>query len=364
LLDGKAEVFVLLIHDGNADTQGISALTQTLTSSSLPVHGAVIDAVISGHTHYTYNVRVAGVPVVQSGANGKAYGRIDLVYDPKLGKVDQSKTKSYAGVEIFATKCANEAKDYCEVDPATKAVRYEGANFKNDDAIVELIIKERQVIAPIAGQVLGKATAEITVDRTGESPLADALTDLLRQISKADVALMNTGGIRAPLEPGQVTYEDFFRVNPFNNHGVVIGPMAASTLIKALARSAESCGDFGALMQSGLKVVIQKDCHPPSGAIGTDTNAKLLHVETLGGKVLLDAATGVQPTSSNDPTLVVATLDFLAAGGSGYTMLEGVPLIRDLGIVREAMKDFLANAPATFAPVMDGRWAVQKPPAH
>jgi hypothetical protein len=41
-----------------------------------------------------------------------------------------------------------------------------------------------------------------------------------------------------------------------------------------------------------------------------------------------------------------------------------VPLIRDLGIVREAMKDFLASAPATFAPVMDGRWAVQKPPAH
>jgi 5'-nucleotidase len=363
-LDGRADVFVLLIHDGNADTQGVSALVQALTSSSRPAHGAVVDAVISGHTHFTYSLTVAGVPVIQSGANGKAYGRIDLFYDPKLGGVDRSKTKSYAGVETFLTKCANEARDYCVLDPTTQAVMYEGALFQNDDAIVQLIAKERQVIAPIAGEVLGKATAEVTVDRTGESPLADALTDLLRQISTADVALMNTGGIRAPLESGDVTYEEFFRVIPFNNHGVVIGPMAASALLKALARSAESCGDFGALMQSGLKVVIQKDCNPASGPVGTDTNAKLLHVETLGGKVLLDAAAGVPRTAGDDPTLTVATLDFLAAGGSGYSMLKGAPLIQDLGVIREAMKDFLAKNPATFAPIVDGRWAVQKPPGQ
>jgi 5'-nucleotidase len=198
-LDGKADVFVLLIHDGNADTHGLSTLVQALTSSSHPAHGAVVDAVISGHTHFIYNITVAGVPVVQSGANGKAYGRIDLIYDPKLGGIDHSKTKSYAGVDTFLAKCANGASDFCAVDSATQAVLYEGAPFRNDDAIVQLIAKERQEIAPIAGQVLGKATAEVTVDRIGESPLADTLTDLLRQISMADVALMNTGGIRSPL---------------------------------------------------------------------------------------------------------------------------------------------------------------------
>jgi 5'-nucleotidase len=234
-LDGKADVFVLLIHDGNAGTRGLSVLVQALMSSSPPAHGAIVDAVISGHTHYTYNLTVAGVPVIQSGANGKAYGRIDLIYDPKLGGVDHSKTKSYAGVDTFLTKCANEAEDFCAVDPATQAVMYDGAPFRNDDAIVQLITIERQQIASLAGQVLGKATAEVTTDYTGESPLADTLTDLLRQISMADVVLMNTGGIRSPLEPGDVTYEEFYRVIPFNNHGVVIGPMKASSLLKALA---------------------------------------------------------------------------------------------------------------------------------
>ncbi|HEV3312000.1 MAG TPA: 5'-nucleotidase C-terminal domain-containing protein, partial [Chloroflexota bacterium] len=363
-LDGRADVFVLLIHDGNALTAPLSDLVQKLTTASHPAHGAVVDAVISGHTHFTYNLTVAGVPVIQSGAKGTAYGRIDLVYDPKLGGVDRSKTKSYAGVKPYLTKCADEAKDYCEVDPTSKAVMYEGAPFQNDDVIVQLIAKERQVISTIAGQVLGRATAEVKVDRTGESPLADALTDLLRQISMADVAFINTGGIRAPLDPGDVTYEQFFLVIPFNNHGVKMGPMAASTLLEALGRSAQSCGDFGALMQSGLKVVIQKDCNPASGAVGTDTNAKLLHVETLGGRVLLDVAAGIPRAGDADPMLTVATLDFLATGGDGYTMLEGAPLIQDLGIVREVMKDFLARTPATFTPAMDGRWLVQKSPEH
>src|SRR5450759_213564 len=99
----------------------------------------------------------------------------------------------------------------------------------------------------------------------------------MRQLSMADVALMNTGGIRSPLQPGDVRYEEFYRVIPFNNHGVVIGPMKASNLLKALARSAEAFGDLGAFMQSGLKVEIQKNCEPPSGKVGTDTNAKLMH---------------------------------------------------------------------------------------
>lgn len=359
-LDGQADVFVLLIHDGNTkDTHDLSTLIESVMSSSQPKHGAIVDAVISAHTHIIDNATVGGVPVIQSGANGTGYGRIDLVYDPKLGGIDRSKTKSYAGVETFLDKCAAVAKDYCSVDPTTHVVSYEGADFQNDHTIVQLIAKERQAIAPLAGQVLGHATAKVAVDRVSESPLADKLTDLLRQISAADVALINTGGIREPLEPGDVTYEALFRVFPFNNHGVVIGPMPASTLLKALTKSAQTCGFYGALMQSGLKVQIEKDCDPPSNKDKTDPNARLTHVETLDGKVLLD--TRPSPGSGDDLMLTVATLDFIAAGGSGYDMFTGAPQIKDVGVVREAMNDLLAGSPVTFAPVVDGRWAVHKP---
>ncbi len=363
-LDGKADVFVLLMHDGNADAPDASRMVQTLLSSAAPAQGAEIDAVVSGHTHFTYNTSVGGVPVIQSGANGKGYGRIDLVYDPALRKVDQSKTRSYAGVETYLGKCPHAAQDYCTVDATTQKVTYEGVPFQNDDGIVQLIAAERQAIASLAGQVLGRATADIKVDRIAESPLANSLTDLLRRIAAADVAFINTGGIRAPIGSGDVTYEALFRVIPFNNHGVMIGPMPASALLKALIKSAQTCGDYGALMQSGLKVQIEKDCDVPANKGHVDPNARLTHVETLGGKVLLDTATGVAPTPADDPTLTVVTLDFLAAGGSGYDMFKGVPQMRDIGIVREAMKDALAAAPATFAATTDGRWTVRKPPAH
>ena len=364
-LDGQADVFVLLIHDGNTkDTNDLSALVELLMSSSQPKRGAVVDAVISGHTHFTYNRTVGQVPVIQSGFGGDAYGRIDLVYDPKLGGIDRSRTKSYAGVMTFLNKCPQEARDYCTIDAASHVVMYEGAPFQNDDRIAELIANERQAIAPLAGQVLGRATAKVVVNRVDESPLADALTDLLRRISAADVALMNTGGIRAPLDQGDVTYEALFRVIPFNNHGVVIGPMRASALLKALSQSAQTCGTYGALMQSGLKVQFEKDCDAPANRDHIDPKAKLTHVETLGGKVLLDD-TGACPASApgEDPMLTVATLDFLAAGGSGYDTFKGVPQIKDIGIVRESMKDLLTNMPKTFKPDdMDGRWAGHKPP--
>ena len=116
-------------------------------------------------------------------------------------------------------------------------------------------------------------------------------------------------------------------------------------------------------MQSGLKVQIEKDCDLPSNHSHVDPNARLTHVETIDGRVLFDATTGAPP-ADNDPTLTVATLDFLAAGGSGYDMLKGFPQLNDMGIVREAMKTLLAKTPATFAPATDGRWTVHKPPPH
>src|SRR5262249_58987471 len=127
-----------------------------------PTHGAVGDSVMSCHTHFIYNLTNADVQYIQSAANGKAYGRIDLVYDPELGGIDRSKTKSYAGVEPFLKKCADAARDYCTVDSTTQAVMYEGAPFHNDDAIVQLIARERQAVAPRAWQGVGKATGEDT----------------------------------------------------------------------------------------------------------------------------------------------------------------------------------------------------------
>lgn len=49
--------------------------------------------------------------------------------------------------------------------------------------------------------------------------LADATLESVNNSTsyKADIGVMNAGGVREDLEEGEVTYEEAYRVQPFNN---------------------------------------------------------------------------------------------------------------------------------------------------
>jgi 2',3'-cyclic-nucleotide 2'-phosphodiesterase (5'-nucleotidase family) len=215
--------------------------------------------------------------------------------------------------------------------------------------VLELISQERARIAPIAERKLGFAEKTIARNRIAESPLANILTDAFREATKADMSFLNTGGIREDIEAGQITYEDLFRVLPFANHGLLIGPMPWKQIRGLLERSIKTCGTYGALMQSGLRVEFKRDCK--DGTL--DPNASLHKVSTVGGEVLLDDGKDVVSPERN---FQVATLDFLAAGGSGYQEFRGVPIQSDLGIVREVIMETLAKNPMAWPNEVDGRW--------
>ena len=59
----------------------------------------------------------------------------------------------------------------------------------------------------------------------------------------------------------------------------------------------------------------------------------------------------------------VATLDFLAEGGSGFSEFEGIPESQDLGIEREVFSQLLEKAPRQFSATTDGRWIQEGTPA-
>jgi hypothetical protein len=112
----------------------------------------------------------------------------------------------------------------------------------------------------------------------------------------------------------------------------------------------QSCGDYGSLMQSGLKVSFIRNCSDKS----VDSSAQLVHVETLSGQVLLDLPSGISP--KDNQVVDVATLDFLAEGGSGYTDFIGVSKKNDLGVLREVLADSLVKKPVEWTGTTDGRW--------
>ena len=118
----------------------------------------------------------------------------------------------------------------------------EGANFPvsrdvaKDPAETSLIATYKDLVRPIASKVIGHITTDVTktANAAGESQLGDLIADAqLADDSTVTngqvpvIAFMNPGGIRADLsyafspyaEPaGDVTFEEAFTVQPFNNY--------------------------------------------------------------------------------------------------------------------------------------------------
>jgi 5'-nucleotidase len=350
-LEGKADIFVLVMHNGASVADALAKKLRFAGPDQL-------HAVFAGHTPRVERWSVGGgIPVVQSGANGEMFGRVDLVFDSASRKVNRAKTRAIAGARIRIDGCATPAAAFCQVEQATDGIqaRLEGVVVKADALIASIIAAAKSELAPMANRLMGKTSGAITRERIRESALANALTDAFRKVSGTEIALMNTGGLRADFKAGDVTYEDLFRVLPFNNRGVVIAELSSERLMKLLRASVSTCGDYGALMQSGLKVVFSRDCSGPKPI------AELLKVETVAGDVIFDRDAGIQPSPLR--TFRVATLDFLAAGGSGYSDFLGAVVTEDLGIARELLVQQFLNEPAQMSPVLDGRWREIKPSA-
>lgn len=357
----RADVYVIVIHNGQ------NGVVRFISWISL-LGQDVVHAVIAGHTHTIDNNRVNGIPIIQSGTGGQLFGRVDLVWDTVKKTVVPEKLRVGAGLRLVKDTCANRSEWFCTPADATHAVSYDGKQVQDDPNVAEIIAQGRAEVDVLAKKRVGHAAATVKRDRILESPLANVLTDGLLQASgnvaglnstsQVEVSFMNSGGIRADLNPGEVTYEDIFKILPFGNRGVVVGPMPASRLIELLHRSAQSCGNYGALMQSGLKVEFERDCaHRQIDQI--DAQTVITKVTTAAGDVILDVANGIQPAP--DRQFYVTTLDFLAAGGSGYTGFMGVPKIQDLGIAREIIIDQWLAHPQEFSSQVDNRWVSHLP---
>ncbi len=77
--------------------------------------------------------------------------------------------------------------------------------------------------------VLGHTDVELTINnpatgeravRSGETNLGDLCADAYRQVLGADIGIVNGGGVRAGIKPGNITYNDTLTVHPFGKHGL------------------------------------------------------------------------------------------------------------------------------------------------
>ena len=290
-LKGKVDLIVVLAHLGNEGD---------FTSESVAKAVDGIDVMVDGHSHSEYKngLKVNGTLIVQTGDKTKNLGIVKLLLK------DNKVVDSYA---FLYTK--------------KQAV----AELEKDSDMLGLINELVELNAPIENEVV--ATAPYILDgeradvRTKETNLGNILAESLLDISAADVAFTNGGGIRASINIGEVTKGEILTVLPYGNTVRVINLSGA---------------DIKAALEHGIS-----DYPEPKGAFPHIAGMSLEFDSSkdAGSRITKLLIGGVLVDKSKMYSLV--TNDFLSDGGDGYSMFKDKKVIAEFGAMDEVLIDYM-----------------------
>jgi 5'-nucleotidase len=279
-----------------------------------------LDAVIAGHTHQPLGHFIQGTPVIESRENGRYFGTIELFVDPLTHRVLADRTVIRPQIPVCVR--VDEATRQCaqwslREQPTVKLVPAEflGQPVVKDAALERLIAPALAKAEAERGRLLGLTVPqELRRHFTEESTLGSLLTDSLRGMMQADVALLNAGTMRADVRAGELSYGDVYEVLPFDN--TVATLRLTGEQLQRLLGHVYGTARQGVYQLSGLRVELAR-CPGPG---------RLQRVTLPDGKPL-------RP----EQTYRVVTTDFLARGGNGLGPLLSTfpPEAVDLGLEQE-----------------------------
>jgi 5'-nucleotidase len=340
-----ADVVVLLVHEGAADTS-----LATATSNADPLGRLVnaaspdIDAIMSGHTHLVYNHAVpvpAWVdegravttrPVISGGQYGQALQRLQLQVDPVAGRV----TSVSADVVPLRTNTTT--------PPATANWI---SNYPADPAVVPIVADAVATANVLGARQLGELTGPfrraqalntepapappMTENRGGESTIGNLVAEVQRAETGTQIAFMNPGGLRADMVgnnaggyPAALTYRQAATVQPFAN--TLVAMTLTGAQLKTLLEQQWQPASSRPVLRLGASEGFTWT-YDPAAAQGSRITSMQLH------------GAPVTPTA----TYSVTVNSFLASGGDGFSVLREGTERRDTGKVDlQAMVDHLA----------------------
>jgi 2',3'-cyclic-nucleotide 2'-phosphodiesterase (5'-nucleotidase family) len=166
---------------------------------------------------------------------------------------------------------------------------------------------------------------EERIIRVTETNLGDLVADAYRNISGADVAIVNGGGIRDDIEKGDITYGEIIAVHPFGNELCVV-ECTGQDILDALELSVSKLpGENGGFLHvSGLSFTVDMNVE---SSVKLDKDGLF---ESVGGdRRVRDVKVGDKDI---DPEAIytLASHNYLIKnGGDGYTMFKDGNLLQD-----------------------------------
>ena len=316
------ETIVALIHKGGVPKKKTPSINdcgqmQGTINDTINASSDAVDVFITGHSHQTYICRVDGRLATSAMSYGRLMTRIDLRVDPESGDVLKATGENL-------------------VVPADGA---------KDADLTSLVQKAARETEKIADKTVGyiKQAMSNEPDESGESELGKIIADAQLSATSgkhgnADIAFMNSGGIRGALGSGQrqgakipVKYEQLHEIQPFGNTLVAM-TMTGKQIHELLEQQWSG---------TGRKTILQPSHNlqyqwSPKAKAGT----KIAYDEIRIDGELLDKKAEYRVTVNN----------FLANGGDGFDILKNGTNRVTYGLDVKALADYLSKHSPVEAP--------------
>ncbi|MGR3759765.1 bifunctional metallophosphatase/5'-nucleotidase [Roseobacteraceae bacterium NS-SX3] len=309
---------IVLSHSGYGVDQKVAAETTG------------VDVIVGGHTNtYLSNVSedaagpyptvVNGVQIVQAYAYGKFLGELNVTFDDEGNVVEAS------GEPLIMD-----------------------ATVTEDQGTVDRIAELAKPLDEIRNKVVAEAAAPVEgsreVCRVQECEMGNLVADAMLARVKdqgVSIAIANSGGIRASLEPGEVTMGEVLTILPFQNT-LSTFEIKGATLVEALENGVSQVEEVkGRFPQvAGLKFTWDPSVAPNEG--------RVQEVMVVEG----DSFVPVDP----EKTYLVVTNNYVRNGGDGYKMFSGDDKnAYDFGPdLADVLAEYLAEQ-GPYQPYTDGR---------
>lgn len=289
-----------------------------------------VDVIVGGHSNtYLSNVSdkaagpyptvVNGVQIVQAYAYGKFLGELNVTFD------DDGKVIEAAGEPLIMDNAVTE-------DQAAL------------DRIAELAVPLDEIRNKVVASAAEAIEGDRSICRVQECQMGNLVADaMLARVADqgVQIAIANSGGLRASIDPGDVTMGEVLTVLPFQNTlstFEISGQGVIDALENGVSQVEEVKGRFPQV--AGLSFTWDPSVAPNEGRVS---------------EVMIAEGDGFIPIDPNKTYLVV-TNNYVRNGGDGYKMFEGDDKnAYDFGPdLADVTAEYLAeNAP--YQPYVDGR---------
>ena len=304
-LEPLVDIIILLGHIGIDENTAI-------TSEDIALAVPGIDVIIDGHSHSILpdGLMVGDTLIVSTGEYMKNLGVFTLTV--QNGEIIDH--------EVMLI-------DNDMIDELNYGYDYEVQSF------IDALVADQGIIL---NEVVGQTAVELVGTRgdvrTGETNLGNLIADSMIIVTEADVAITNGGGIRSSIAAGDITLGNIITVLPFGNIIVTI-ELTGQELLDSLEHGTSAYPDAEGMFPHVAGMTFDINL----------SNAEGSRVENLMiGGVAVDLAA----------IYLVATNDFMAAGGDGYDIFAAKERVGEFKGLHEALTDMFTLGVDVEMPVM------------